>query len=219
MVGIVMLYLTRHGESIGNYYHTNSSQKPHLRQDYLIRKHESSFALTPNGIMDILKRKENKLNLVNNVDYIFTSPLKRAIQTCLYTHTRMDYPIYVLSLITEYDSIGEKIENIKKDVDLFCFQNFENIDFNTYFGAYNRHHPFGEWWKHEFICQENLPRRINLFKEFLKNPLFTNKTLSFYTHAGFILGIFGICVNNYDTIRVCFNQETGTFFDAYFMVG
>lgn len=206
---IVTCLLTRHGQSTSNY------QSEHPNPNVSLEKFRNA-GLSPYGMDSISYWRNDKLSKMGNIDYIFTSPLKRAIETCLLTHIHSaNKPVYVMSLLTEFgggDSEGDYVHNIKTDVDIITFPNYNKLEFDKYFWVDNPHQASGIWWEVSF--RDDLYNRMNKFKEFLKNPEFTNKSIAMYAHGGIFGALLGIGAYNYQTTKFKYNQETGEIFEV-----
>ncbi len=211
---IVTIYLTRHAESTANY----NSKFPN--ENIPSEKFKNS-GLSPYGLDSVVYWRNQKLEQMNNVDYIFTSPLKRALETCLMTYNvkNINKPIYVLSLLTEFceniDCEGDKIPDIKTDLDIACYINSCNLDFDKYFWLNNPNKDTGDWSKLDF--RYDLYGRTDNFFELIKNDDFTDKTIAIYAHGGIVSSFLKIGAENYQTFKFKFNQVTGEKFDLEYL--
>jgi broad specificity phosphatase PhoE len=203
----VTVYLTRHAQSTANFNLSKSNPESEKLEKF------TNSGLSPLGIIDVVKNRTEHLSNVGKVDYIFSSPLKRAIETCLLTHIdSLDQPVYVMALVTEFadnpDCTGDYIESIKSDVDITSFPNCEKLDFEIYFWKNNPHRESGKWWELSF--RYDLHGRVGKLIEFLKNPEFTGKTVSIFAHCGVVSALLGFGIQNYKTVKFEMCQKTGT---------
>ena len=202
----VTIILVRHAESTANYYirEINKAEKicvPQFR----------NAGLSPKGFEAVIQSRHN-LNVIP-VDYILCSPLKRALQTCLLTYnTDSDFNnhIHVCPLIMEHhnyiENKGIEVSEIQSDPDIMCYKNFSKLEWDRYFW-FGLTEPKIKWWKYNF--RNNIEQRIQLFKDMLKDPMFTDKIIMVYTHWGFINKLLGICPENYESIVITFDQDSG----------
>lgn len=126
------------------------------------------------GLADIDLSEEGKQeakNLQNDVaevkcDYIFCSPLKRAVQTCEIACEKIDTPFVIDSRLIERD-FGE-FEGLKR----------AEFDFNKFWDVKN---------KQQFLKAESLSDVIKRAEEFLDylKPISENKNILVFGHAGF----------------------------------
>lgn len=212
MSNIVYVFITRHAQSTWNYYHSNHN--PNIDKNIF-----TNSALTSHGIEDIINKRDRKLLTLANTDFIFTSPLKRSIETCLLTYNKaiLNRNIYILSLLTELDTScdndGIFIEDILRDPDIVTCTNFSKLDTEYLFLA-NPNTENGEWWNIEF--RQNVQKRISDLFIFLSDSKFTGKNVSLFSHNGFIANIIGNYVDNYQTVSFILNQEDRTIYDINF---
>jgi broad specificity phosphatase PhoE len=206
MSNTVIIYFTRHAESIAN----RNSARPHPN----LKPHAFLDAtLSGNGYAQVIENRAKKLEQIGKADFIFCSPLKRAIQTCLLTYNtnQIDSNIYLLPLLMEFDKTfeceGVPVPQLLSDPELLTYENSTKLNCD-YFWTSNPNKTTGEWYNLDF--RYNLHGRIEQFFQLLKNKEFTNKTLHVYSHAGFIGNIpgFNQNIHNYHTVKVTFNQDT-----------
>ena len=208
---VVTVYLTRHAESTA---HRNGvNPQPNLKGEMTF----INAGLSSVGYEQIIKTRQSKLEKIGTADYIFCSPLKRAMQTCLltYNETNVNCPIYLMSLLTEFDKTpeceGVPVISILKDPELMTYKNSALINLD-YFWLYNDNNKVtGEWYNNTF--RWDLYNRISKFFEFMKLDKFTGKVIHVYSHAGFIGNVNNIKrgINNYQTVKVVYNQETANY--------
>ena len=207
MANIVTIFLTRHAESTSNYVADN-----HIAN--FDSENIQNPSISAKGLEDIIYWRKDKLKKIGHVDFIFTSPLQLCLETCLLTEnvSFLNQPIYVSSLLTEFGETpqteGQKINDIKRNVDLVSYNNFKQLDFDQFFWRDNRHINTGIWWNVEF--RMDLYRRIADFMNMMRDGMFSGKTVHIYSHGGVIENIIKSGgVHNYQTVKITFNQETG----------
>jgi len=174
---------------------------------YLLEKQYRNAGLSVNGFQQVFDKKGSILDVVKDSDIIITSPIKRAMQTCLLTYNDylIDKSVYVMPLVTETsDSVENKgiwLPHIINNPDTICYRNSDKLDYKYFwFSNYN-----AKWWCSSF--RNNVDYRIKEFKKFLKQPEFTNKQVTIYTHWGFINCLTGLDIKNYDYVKLVYNQD------------
>ncbi len=217
----VTIYLVRHAESTANCYKANMGNSPDYSGvlpdiDY-VRK-ENLFinaSLSAEGFKQIFNKYKLPMHAIN-ADFIFCSPIKRAIQTALLTYYDMDLddkPIHILPLITEF---GESPENIgvsqakqQNDPEIICYKNYACIDWDQYFWQGNtpENKQSGEWWNESFRL--NINKRISDLKIILSHQQFKNKSVILFTHYAFIKEFTGEKKGNYKMVEAKYDQITG----------
>lgn len=203
-----VIYFTRHAESIANRngQYPNPNLKPHAFTDAPLSGH---------GYAQVIENRYKKLEHLGVADYIFCSPMKRAMQTCLltYNNINVDANIYLTSLLIEFDKYpdceGRPVTQIITDPELMTYNNSNKINLD-YFWTDNPHQITGEWYEPGF--RYNLHHRIALFFNIFKDDKFTNKVVHVYSHAGFIGNIpeFNRSIANYNTVKVTINRDNWT---------
>lgn len=210
----VNVKIIRHGYSTANEYVDQHSEKKHPTE----LKYRNA-GLSEKGIQILLKDKDSIKSQLDNPDFIFTSPLKRAIQTCLLVFdTDLNNKIRLVPLITE---IGDLTENIGvgrsvtiQDPDLKMLPNFDKIDFsNTLENLF--YYDYG-WKKNQNDVWHNLKTqvlsdpiiKVNYIKQFLSEPRFTGKNIAIFSHCMVIHHLVGKCPNNLGIASFTFNQDT-----------
>ncbi len=200
---IVTIYLTRHAQSTWNYIHANGIQIDNAKM--------KNSALSTSGFESIVLHRQSKLK--HNIDYIFTSPLKRAIETCLLTYNTVDTknPIYVTPFLVEHsdtiDCAGISVDEMKTDVDILTYRNYKKLDYETYFPKDENK----DWSNINFRMDSD--KRVADFLKILSSDKFTNKTVGVFSHHNFIAHFTGLYIENYKTIRFKYDQDTHAIFD------
>ena len=213
---MITLFLTRHAKSTRNYY----DEKGSINHNYNIT--ENTFhdtALCPEGIESVILQRQKLQENIGSVDFIMTSPMKRCIQTCLATYEKKSYlpPIYVFPLLTEFgnrpDSIGKSMIEISSDPDIFEYNHYKSLDFQSIFlESVPITNPVDvmkntSWMDSKFLLDSS---RIHKFVSFLKKN-FLGKKIHAFTHSGFIKHFLGINANNYQTFCVVIDTINNKF--------
>jgi len=204
----VNVKIIRHSYSTANEY---KKQTGNFAADPIHR----DPVLTRTGIELINKNRTNILNNLGNPDIIITSPLMRAIQTCLEVFNKqINMPIYLCPLVSE---IGNYIENrgtsrklLQMSPILTSKVNYKNIDFSNdkktlfyYDSGWKKIYQNG--WENDFskiipipdapiswvdlaspILLDTNGAKISAFKNFLSSDDFTNKNIVIFSHSGFM---------------------------------
>lgn len=212
MSKIVKLYIIRHSTSLAN---ALNSMYP--ASDELMFKCYNA-PLAPTGYELIINTRSKKQEYA--VDFIMSSPMKRAIQTCLLTYNNVEIkmPIYLVSLLLEFDKYpdceGTPIKNIMSDPDLLAYKNFDKLNMEYFWnGNPNAHNGF--WWDYEF--RHDIANRMQKFRELLCEEKFSGKTIAVYTHSGVFGGLFNTNVHNYQGVYVEYDQSKNSFSDVTYI--
>jgi broad specificity phosphatase PhoE len=219
----VNIKLIRHGESTANVY---SKKNGHPPQD---KKYRDAY-LSPQGISDIISKHSIIIEKFGNPDYIFCSPLTRAIQTFLYTYEGESFnnnfrpQIFLLPLVSEIgdnliENQGRSKYDLQNDARINNFSKFSEINFKE-----NFYYDYGwkisgvpnQYWFNNapLLNQSNIRNRMRFFKELLSNPIFTGKNIVIFTHSVFIamllpeLGGVHRHPDNLEIIQFMFDQTT-----------
>lgn len=209
----VTLYFTRHAQSLSN--QLASKMPENITSDDFI-----DCGLSPDGLDSVVYWRNKKLGAIKDCDYIFSSPLKRCLQTALMTYnkTSVTVPIYVMSLLTEFDKyadcVGRPIASIQRDLDLVAYANFGQLDFNKFFMEYNNCDPL-EWYALSF--RYDLHGRLAKLREFFCCEQFTGKKIHVFSHGGVIGNLCHSGIVNYQTVKMVLNQTTGDFISVEFI--
>jgi len=209
----VTLYFTRHAQSLSN--QLASKMLSNISPDDFI-----DCGLSPEGLDSIVYWRNKKLDTIKECDYIFSSPLKRCLQTALMTYnkTSLEMPIYVMSLLTEFDKyadcVGRPVLDIKRDLDLVAYNNFKNLDFDTFFMDYNNCNK-SEWFSLSF--RYDLHGRLSKLRDFFSESQFTGKKIHVFSHGGVIGNLCNKGIINYQTVKMVLNQDTKNFISCEFI--
>lgn len=216
---MITIFFTRHSKSTRNLYDANGQPNINFVNDTTFR----DTALCPDGIEKVIEIRGKLKEKMGKIDAILTSPLKRCIQTTLLTYQDVKektvYPIYVMSLLTEYsygpDSLGVPMNQLKSDPDIFSYRHFPSLDFQYFLEGYeSKHHETPmlysgsglEWCILDYRMN---PERSRWFFDFLKIH-FMGKKIHVVTHSLFIHRILGVIPDNYETIKVFYDTEHET---------
>jgi hypothetical protein len=214
---IIEVNIIRHGVSTANEY--NKKYNMFATDEKYINSGLSKY-----GKFTLKILKEKMLEDIGNSDFIFTSPLKRAIETCLMVYNLpIDKNIEILPLVTEigYNLIENKgvpLLELQNDEDLNKMNNYNKIIFDSNSVYYN----YG--WKNELgnpidwidLDSDVLKYpfyRIIQFKLFLSNPIFRGKKITIFSHSNFILKLTNKKVNNLGKVTFKFNPSNNNFYD------
>jgi hypothetical protein len=191
--------------------------------------------LSSKGYETIFRSRNVIKDYIGNPDIIISSPLKRAIQTCLLVfNSEITTPIRLVPLVTEFENIIENKGNarniLKIDPELIGHINFKNIDFsndknNLLYYDFGWRRVFESGWENDsskikvldkslswfesdnqIILNEDM--RIETFKEFLSNSEFSSKTIVIFSHTSFIKKLFNKFPDNLATVSFTFDQKT-----------
>ena len=215
---MITIYFTRHSTSCRNLY--DSLGQPALNGVNSVTFRDTP--LCPDGIERIIRKRDEKRRKIGEIDATITSPLKRCIETTLMTyqnvHNRAIKPIYVMSLVMEYsaghDSLGNSMSQICTDPTIFSYRHFPSLDFNYFmegfqsqhFTGVNQFRPYTLEWA--ILDYRMNPQRSEWFFDFVRTH-FQGKRIHVVTHSMFIYSIIGVIIDNYETVKVDFNTETG----------
>lgn len=212
---VTTLFFTRHSQSLSNQLGSPSTIPANIQPDDFI-----DCGLSPDGLDNVVYWRNKKLAAVGPCDFIFTSPLKRCIQTTLMTYNKtvVTGPIYVMSLLTEFDKyadcVGRPVADIKRDLDLIAYANYSKLDFNQYLMEYNTSQR-DDWFAMPF--RYDLHGRIAKIREFFCRPQFTGKKVHVFSHGGVIGNLCGQSVVNYQTVKIVLDQSTGEIISCEFI--
>jgi broad specificity phosphatase PhoE len=193
------VYLTRHAKSTRNYYDQHNIDFLKIPDDVFL-----DTSLCPEGIESVIMKRKLLRNKIGPVDIIFTSPMKRCLQTTLLTFediVQQRIPgIYVMPLLTEIgtstDCIGKHRKEIIQDPDIFEYKHYPALNFKKYF---NEGIPNTENWINPSFLLNT--QRTQQFLKFVQTHFF-GKTIHVFTHSGFIYHLLGKIVDNYETICI-----------------
>jgi broad specificity phosphatase PhoE len=178
--------------------------------------------LCPEGIENIIYNRKQLRNTMGAVDVIFTSPLKRCIETTLLSYqdvnTSSFQPIHTMSLLMEYskgaESIGVPMSQMKNDPTVFCYRHYPSLDYRYFMeGFHSNHYPSNlgfnehtlEW---TILDYRSNHQRTKWFFDFVRTR-FRGKRIHVVTHSMFMYSFLGFIPNNYETVRVLYNPDTG----------
>ena len=220
-----------------NDYSVADNYREKYDRDPLHNKYRNA-KLHKKGIL--LAKLLNIDNYIENIDYIFTSPLNRAIETSLILcNKNLEKKIYLVPLLCDInnnliENKGDNINITKNDDNLKIYKNFNKIDFNINSGRALYLYNYGwrllydkneydfpdiiETHLHDWIeLQQQIfidpEYRKKIFMKLLSNNIFTKKKILMFSHKEFIDTILGISVNNLGILSFKFNQNTCKFFD------
>ena len=178
------LYFIRHGKATHNEGFDSNGYKAF----YDIKYKDST--LVSEGI------KESKLlgdswDIKDDIEIIFTSPLKRTLQTTMNIFEKSNIDIVALDELREFPS-GLHWCNNRSNIDvlqkLFPVINFKNINSNT-----------DNYWKHtRYETYEELDERINTFIQFIKKHDYSK--IAVVGHCSFIARLLN---KELDEIKHC----------------
>jgi len=191
--------LIRHGESQYNY-----AKKQGCRGDPFI----FDCDLSVNGEKQVLELRENFYKFISkekiNIDLIITSPLTRAIKTCLCTfHNHEAYknvPIMVNPLHVEFLTcscdVGTRKSVLEKKFPHLSFEHLEEIWWYTDPAVEILH---GDYWKAFTIYgyyepEVNRLKRVEMFIEWIKQR--PENTIVVIGHSDFFKQIIGRVLSN-----------------------
>ena len=220
MPNTVDITFIRHAYSTANQYSKENGGKRPKSKEYM------NAGLHEIGLDQIKKQHDYIVSKMSDYDIIITSPLRRAIETCLLLTDGFDKPKYVCPLVSEIGNLIEnkgKPKNSIKD-EIQHLPNYENLDFDPFFYEYGWKNIYDDGWetdnsKVHMITLSDDPwdvmsaeflERIELLKRFLSSSLFTNKKILIVSHFNLIRKFTGKNLNNLDMIKVIFDQDNKT---------
>jgi broad specificity phosphatase PhoE len=213
---MITIFFTRHSKSTRNLYDSNGCPPIYGVSDVSFR----DTALCPDGIEKVIAKRNKKIEKMGKIDAIITSPLKRCIQTSLLTYQHITHgiePIYVMPLVMEYgnahDSLGVPMRHIFNDPDIFSYRHFMALNFDYFTEGFysnivqnlNFNVDTMEWTILDYRMN---PLRSEWFFDFLRTH-FRGKRIHVVTHSMFMYSIIGFIPDNYETVKVDYNPDTG----------
>ena len=214
---MITIYFTRHSKSCHNLYEANGFPPIYGVSEYTFR----DTALCPDGIEKVISKRSRVIDKIGEIDAIITSPLKRCIETTLLTYQNVKHaihPIHVMPLVMEYgnamDCLGVPMRHIFNDPDIFSYRHFMALNFDYFTEAFysnsipHRPHFNVESMEWTVLDYRMNPLRSEWFMTFLRTH-FLGKRVHVVTHGMFIYSIVGFIPDNYQTIKVDYNTESG----------
>jgi broad specificity phosphatase PhoE len=199
------MFFLRHASAIHNEEHDK-------RKEMHLKPHQAATdvkfidaPLTPSGIEQVIRERDNLVKQLDGkgIDVILVSPLKRTLQTLLYTLPAFyKIPtIHVLSCISELESPEEatlesapiynkKDKDPREDLDLLYSPFFALVDFDTYFLK-----------ESELLHSRSNQDKLNRFKTLCQTE-FKDKRILVVSHHNFIKEVTGVIVGRYKWVSV-----------------
>ena len=173
-----LLKCIRHGFALHNEYAKKMGEKAYYMEECL------DSHLTSEGIKQALDLHNNDVNgpsepsELNELDYVFVSPLYRTLQTAEILFTGMEKDIIVLDLLKEYPNATHTTN--KRKTKTYLKSRFPKFNFNELAEqdiTYNN----------ECLeTKEELEVRIKKFKNYLNKPIYMGKRIGVIGHTTFL---------------------------------
>ena len=185
------IVLVRHGVAFHNLWSEDGCEYDAAHRDQLYDAH-----LTPAGRRETAEHAADVFRLfgrARNVD-VYTSPLRRCLQTCRYTleHAPATFKLSAprpTPLLVEFsddiESDGHTIEHLQ--------HYFHGFDWSHFYAHDDVTSP---WWKRTYRTS---PSRVRRLREFLREAAARRSLLAF-SHGYIIYKLSGIHVHNNDAV-------------------